>query len=120
MRSSGGTKSLLDWSVVACTKSRIACFAGPSFHEGSGSAGNCPCGGGPTGNCACAAVVRRSPDSTGSVASVESKKRRLMPEKADTDLMLLHSLMLSYSLPPKKIPQLFCLEACAFDDFLPH
>ena len=35
MRSSGGTKFGLDWSVVACTKSTIACFAGPSFHEGS-------------------------------------------------------------------------------------
>ena len=34
MRSSGGTKSGLDLSVVAFTKSTIACFAGPSFHEG--------------------------------------------------------------------------------------
>ena len=33
MRSSGGTKSGLALSVVAFTKSTIACFAGPSFHE---------------------------------------------------------------------------------------
>jgi hypothetical protein len=36
MRSSGGTKSLLDRSVVARTKSKIACLACPSFHDGSG------------------------------------------------------------------------------------
>ncbi len=38
MRSSGGTKLLLDGSVVARMKSRIACFAGPSFQEASGIA----------------------------------------------------------------------------------
>ena len=27
----------LRWSVVSCTKSRMAFFAGPSFQEGSGS-----------------------------------------------------------------------------------
>ena len=37
MRSSGGTKSGLDLSVVAFTKSTIACLAAPSFHDGSGS-----------------------------------------------------------------------------------
>ncbi len=37
IRASGGTNVGLDWSVVACTKSTIACLAGPSFHEGSGS-----------------------------------------------------------------------------------
>ena len=36
MRASGGTKSGLDWSVVARTNRRIASFAAPSFHEGSG------------------------------------------------------------------------------------
>src|SRR3978361_1925585 len=35
MRSSGATKALLDGSVAARTKSRIACFADPSFHEAS-------------------------------------------------------------------------------------
>src|SRR5712672_316190 len=35
MRSSGGTNLGLAWSVVALTKSRIACLAGPSFHDGS-------------------------------------------------------------------------------------
>src|SRR5271165_3706433 len=38
MRSSGGTNFGLPLSVVVFTNSRIACFAGPSFHEGSGSA----------------------------------------------------------------------------------
>ena len=37
MRSSGGTNFGLVRSVVACTKSRIACLAGPSFQDGSGS-----------------------------------------------------------------------------------
>src|SRR5271165_6936549 len=37
MRSSGGTNFGLAWSVVTRTKSTMACFAGPSFHEGSGS-----------------------------------------------------------------------------------
>ena len=37
MRSSGGTNLELALSVVAFTKSTIACFAAPSFHEGSGS-----------------------------------------------------------------------------------
>ena len=39
IRSSGGTKSGLDLSVVAFTKSTIACFAGPSFQEGRVSVG---------------------------------------------------------------------------------
>src|SRR5580704_12626650 len=38
MRSSGATNFGLFLSVVVLTKSRIACFAGPSFHEGKGSA----------------------------------------------------------------------------------
>jgi hypothetical protein len=37
IRASGDTKFGLDESVVALTKSTIACFAGPSFHKGSGS-----------------------------------------------------------------------------------
>src|SRR5277367_6293235 len=37
IRSSFGTNFGLDLSVVACTKSRIAFFEAPSFHEGSGS-----------------------------------------------------------------------------------
>src|SRR5208283_1786831 len=38
MRFSGGTNFALLLSVVVLTKWRIACFAGPSFHEGNGSA----------------------------------------------------------------------------------
>src|SRR5262249_54473639 len=41
MRSSGGTKFGFARSVVDRTKSRIACFAGPSFHEASSFAGAC-------------------------------------------------------------------------------
>ena len=37
MRSAGGTNLGLPCVVVACTNSTIACLAGPSFHEGSGS-----------------------------------------------------------------------------------
>src|SRR5271169_2792559 len=37
IRSSFGTNFGLDLSVVACTKSRIAFFAAPSFQDGSGS-----------------------------------------------------------------------------------
>jgi hypothetical protein len=38
MRSSAGTNWALALSVVVLTKLTIACFAGPSLHEGSGSA----------------------------------------------------------------------------------
>src|SRR6185295_18657108 len=38
MRSVGGTNCAPPCVVVACTKSTIAFFAAPSFHEGSGSA----------------------------------------------------------------------------------
>jgi hypothetical protein len=38
MRSSGGTNFGLFLSVVVLTKSTIACFAAPSFHDGRGSA----------------------------------------------------------------------------------
>src|SRR6266478_2117551 len=37
MRATGGTNFGLAWSVVAFTNSTIACLAGPSFQEGSGS-----------------------------------------------------------------------------------
>jgi hypothetical protein len=37
MRSGMGTNFGLPWSVVSLTKVAIACLAGPSFHEGSGS-----------------------------------------------------------------------------------
>ena len=35
--------------------------------------------------------MRRSPDSNGSAVNVESKIRRLILDKSDTDFMLLHS-----------------------------
>src|SRR5215468_12582549 len=37
MRSGGGTKSAPPCAVTRATKPLIACFAAPSFHEGSGS-----------------------------------------------------------------------------------
>src|ERR1019366_3318141 len=42
IRSAGGTNFGLAWSVVARTKSRIACFAGPSFQDGRTLDGACP------------------------------------------------------------------------------
>src|SRR5215471_9295571 len=41
MRAAGSKNCELAGSVVACTNARIACFAGPSFHEGSGSVWAC-------------------------------------------------------------------------------
>src|SRR6266404_1159263 len=41
MRASIGTNLGLVLSVVACTKSKIACFAGPSFHDDRGSPAAC-------------------------------------------------------------------------------
>ena len=75
MRSSGGTKLGLARSVVACTKSRIACFAGPSFHEASGVV------------CACAAVVPNSVGSAGSAASTPSMKRRPATAEVADDMV---------------------------------
>jgi hypothetical protein len=40
-RASGGTNFGLVLSVVACTNATIACFAGPSFHDGKGSGWAC-------------------------------------------------------------------------------
>ena len=62
----------LAWSIVACTKSRIACFAGPSFHEGRT----------PAGACASAAVAAIRPGRDGSTAAVDSRARRLRRGKA--------------------------------------
>jgi len=67
MRSSGGTKSLLDGSVAARTKSRIACFAGPSFHRSSALVW------------VSAAVASRSPGGADIAASAPSTRRRLGP-----------------------------------------
>ncbi len=75
MRSSGGTKSLLDASVVARMKSRIACFAGPSFHEASGAADWASAG----------VQAARSPGSAGKPASAPSTKRRLRPLELEVD-----------------------------------
>src|SRR5215468_1312621 len=66
MRSSAETKLGLDRSVVPRTKSKIACFAGPSFHDGSKP----PPG---VAVCAKAETGSRGPDKAGSSASVESK-----------------------------------------------
>src|SRR5258708_33025675 len=70
MRSSGGTKLGLACSVVARTKSRMACFAAPSFHDGNGP---------PDGAaCACAAAGRSSCGNAGPAANPASRTRRLM------------------------------------------
>src|SRR5208283_2845976 len=82
MRSSGGTKSLLAGSVVTRTKSRIARFAGPSFHEASGVV-----------LWASAAVASRSPGRAGIAASAPSTRRRLRPSELVVDMM---TLLLNY------------------------
>jgi len=66
MRSSGGTNFGLVDSVVARTKSRIACFAGPSFHAGSRA----------LGVCAEAELDKKGADKVGRNAKVETRARR--------------------------------------------
>src|SRR5271170_7494696 len=66
MRSSGGTNFELLRSVVSRTKSSIACFAGPSFHEGST----------PLEAEVCAEADVRDVDKMGSNANVEISARR--------------------------------------------
>src|SRR5262252_4165594 len=70
MRSSLGTNFGLDGSVVDCTKAVIACFAAPSFQDGSGSA-----------LWAHPDVRKIGVESSGNAATVESTERRLMPER---------------------------------------
>src|SRR5271166_6818090 len=77
MRSSGGTKLGLARSVVACTKSRIACRAGPSFQDTSGAA-----------VCACAVVAPSSPGSVGSTASAPSIRRRFGPSEGEDRMVV--------------------------------
>jgi|SRR6185436_560820 hypothetical protein len=67
MRASGVTKVGLERSVVSRTKDMIACFAAPSFQDGSGSA-----------DWASAGVGRKGAGRTGSAANPESTERRLM------------------------------------------
>jgi hypothetical protein len=60
-------------SVVTRTKSKIACFAAPSFHEGSGLPGVTVCADAEKGNIA--------PQIVGIIAKAESIVRRLNPER---------------------------------------
>ena len=69
MRSSGGTNFGLARSVVARTKSTIACFAGPSFHDGSGPPGVAVCAGADAGR----ERYGQVPEAT---AMIESRARR--------------------------------------------
>src|SRR5882757_1003077 len=73
MRSSDGTNLALARSVMSRTKSRIACFAGPSFQDGSAAVGVVPC--------ADTWVGKNGADKAGSNASVESNARRSMTER---------------------------------------
>src|SRR6185312_4604453 len=61
--------------VVARTKSRIACFAGPSFHDASGDP--------PDVVCAWASVGGHEADRTGSTARLETNVRRSIPDLPD-------------------------------------
>jgi hypothetical protein len=66
--------------VVTRTKSRIARFAAPSFHEGNAPPGAVVCAG--------AEVESSVPDKAGSPANVESNVRRLTSEKGGLCLMI--------------------------------
>ena len=66
-----GPRIGLDRSVLTRTKCKIACFAGPSFQDGST----------PLDVCAGAETGRSGPHNAGSNASIESRTRRLTPEE---------------------------------------
>src|SRR6185312_7371114 len=84
MRSSGGTNFGLARSVVVLTKSRIACFAGPSFHDPN--ARSCAA-------CVWAIAVNGMPDRAGSNAILEINTRRLMFDDGRSDFIFnLHDL----------------------------
>src|SRR6516164_3516899 len=70
MRCSGGRNFELPCSVVARTKSSIACLAAPSFHDGNGLADGAVC--------ADAGSVRSGPDKAGNSARLETRARRLV------------------------------------------
>jgi hypothetical protein len=55
----------------------IACFAGPSFHEGSGS----------PAACARAEAEKSGADKTGNAAIVFSKARRPIPDNGTLDFI---------------------------------
>src|SRR4029450_8780703 len=73
MRSSGATKFGLPFSVVTRTKSTMACFAGPSFHDGRALPD--------VAVCACAEAVSRSPEEAGSTANADRSVRRSIPKE---------------------------------------
>src|ERR1700722_13391253 len=70
MRSSRGTNFGLARSVVSRTKSRIACLADPSFHDGNGPL---------EAVSADAEMDKGGADTAGSNANVVSRVRRSMP-----------------------------------------
>jgi hypothetical protein len=76
-RSSAGTWSGLAVSVVVRTKSRIARFAAPSFHEGNGFVDGVVC--------ADAGIVRSGLDKAGNDVKIEIRTRRF----TDDGLMVL-------------------------------
>jgi hypothetical protein len=79
MRSGTGTNFGLPWSVVSLTKVAIACLAGPSFHEGSGSSD-------PAAR-AREEMERSDDDKAGSTAKLESTARRLIVQRSASNLM---------------------------------
>src|SRR5215813_4478084 len=63
MRSAGATNSGLPGAVVFATNEAIACLVGPSFHEGSGSAG-------------CAELVATQPATRAAVSRLADRRAR--------------------------------------------
>ena len=78
--SSGGTKVALPSFVVFVTKSTIACFAGPSFHEARVSVAN--------GTSATAMSGNKVEDKTANAPNSAIKIRRVIPEAKSFGAML--------------------------------
>src|SRR6516165_5663757 len=82
--------------MVARTKSKIACFAGPSFQDGSKPPAVAVCAGAETG--------RSGPKSVARSANVESRTRRFIPEEGAIGLMFTPT---SGLIAGRRVPQLF-------------
>src|SRR5260221_7800609 len=84
MRSSAGTNFELPCSVVARTKSRIACFAAPSFQEASGALG-----------VVCALIGEEGSvvDRNGNKMRFKARVRRVIPGDRSSDFIAVLAIM---------------------------
>src|SRR5215831_20775631 len=95
MRSSGGTKFALPCVVVACTKSTIAFFAAPSFHDGRGSFWANAC----VPRASAAASTRTRGNCEGERNLMISRSDKYAPRRARHMLLGEHELNLRANLP---------------------